>query len=578
MLKAFLAALACATLAGALPAAAQEVTTIAGWQVMYPTQGTHKATVDVGAPRGGKGCAKIAGQTGEGNARACLIQEFVGKNALKTGGTYRYSVSYRTETPLDGRGLVLIDCYPPEGEKGRKELLSKRIDATPEWTTVSGEVSVPEGIARVRLLLYLYGKGTIWYDDAFFGETGEHSPNLLRNGPLEPPACYVYDLAPEKPGGPVRLSADFENGTLGKAKQLGPDEFYLYAFPEGKPHSPFLWFHFQVEGCQDREITFHINPTPFAADKTGGNGTRLPVMSYDGDHWTGIEPKSWNEDGTALTFKQRFTKSPAWVASFFPFTGEHVTRFIAEQRGNAGFRAGVLGKSAQGHSLRFYTIPDPAVPEAEKRTVLFTTLQHDLETTGALALEGISRYLLSEEPGAAALRRAFVFHVVPMMNPDGIAGGNLYCPVGNMNRQWGLGTTPEATAVERFARDLAARGRKIDLFMDFHGWCTPERTTLFMTFGKEICDAATETDAVRLAEMIKRRLKGKVHNTIWRKMVSYVTMGDTDVRRMIPGWMKFEAGARLAYSIEIFGEGECTQEEYLAWGRAFAEGMAEFYR
>ena len=210
--------------------------------------------------------------------------------------------------------------------------------------------------------------------------------------------------------------------------------------------------------------------------------------------------------------------------------------------------------------------------------MLFTTLQHDLETTGALALEGISRYLLSEEPGAAALRRAFVFHVVPMMNPDGIAGGNLYCPVGNMNRQWGLGTTPEATAVERFARDLAARGRKIDLFMDFHGWCTPERTTLFMTFGKEICDAATETDAVRLAEMIKRRLKGKVHNTIWRKMVSYVTMGDTDVRRMIPGWMKFEAGARLAYSIEIFGEGECTQEEYLAWGRAFAEGMAEFYR
>ena len=50
-----------------------------------------------------------------------------------------------------------------------------------------------------------------------------------------------------------------------------------------------------------------------------------------------------------------------------------------------------------------------------------------------------------------------------------------------------------------------------------------------------------------------------------------------DLNRLSCGWMRFEAGARLAYSIEIFGEGECTQEQYLAWGRAFAEGIADFY-
>lgn len=60
-------------------------------------------------------------------------------------------------------------------------------------------------------------------------------------------------------------------------------------------------------------------------------------------------------------------------------------------------------------------------------------------------------------------------------------------------------------------------------------------------------------------------------------MVERVTMGETDLRRLAPGWMKFEAGARLAYSIEIFGEGECTQEGYVRWGQAFAEGMADYY-
>ena len=160
------------------------------------------------------------------------------------------------------------------------------------------------------------------------------------------------------------------------------------------------------------------------------------------------------------------------------------------------------------------------------------------------------------------------------MNPDGIAKGNLYCPVGNLNRQWGLGTTAETANVEKFVKGLGAQGRKVDLFMDFHGWCTPERTTLFMSFGKEIADEASEKDAVRLAETIKSRLSGKVSIPIWRG-----ANRDRHHQRpelLAPGWMRFEAGARWL-SIEIFGEGECTQDGYFQWGRAFAEGIAEFY-
>jgi hypothetical protein len=209
--------------------------------------------------------------------------------------------------------------------------------------------------------------------------------------------------------------------------------------------------------------------------------------------------------------------------------------------------------------------------------VLLTTLQHDLETTGALALEGLCQFLLSDAPAAARLRQALTVYVVPMMDPDGIAQGNMYCsPAGNLNRQWGLGTAEQTTNVEKFVKDLGARGRKVDLFMDFHGWCTPERTTVFMSYGKEITDAATEADEVRLVESIKPRLTGKVHTTIWRKRTETVTGITSDVNRLAPGWMKFEAGARLAYSIEIFGEGTCTQEEYFKWGQAFIEGIAEF--
>ena len=52
-----------------------------------------------------------------------------------------------------------------------------------------------------------------------------------------------------------------------------PDEFYIHAFPEGKPHSSFVWFHFRVEGCQDRQFTFHVLRLISGGGHVQGDGT-----------------------------------------------------------------------------------------------------------------------------------------------------------------------------------------------------------------------------------------------------------------------------------------------------------------
>ncbi|NLX13249.1 MAG: hypothetical protein GXY44_06285 [Phycisphaerales bacterium] len=546
-----------------------------GWQVMLPTPGTHRASIVMEGTRRGIGCGKITGVCDENNARGGFLADRRGGTAIPPGKTYRLTVAYRTSAELSRHASVNVQSYTRDRKS--QSLLGQKLTPSQEWTVFSNLVQVPEDAERIRITLYLYGKGTVWFDDVFFGETTDDAPNLLRNGGFEPPLCHVYDLAPERPSGNIKLFTDFENAALGKVKQIGPDEFYLYATPEKEPRSPFLWFHYGLAGGAGREITFHMNMAPFSAEQTSGNGNRIPVVSDDGDTWTGIDDKAWNEDGSCLTFKHRFTRSPAWVCSFFPFTPAHVTRFIAGREENPYFSAGTLGKTREERDLRYYTITDPSIPEADKRTFLFIALQHDLETTGALVLEGICRYLLSEDPGAAKLRQSFVTYVVPMMNPDGIAGGNLYCPVGNMNRQWGLGTVPEVELVERFARDLATRDRKIEIFMDFHGWCTPTRSTIFMTFGKELTDEGAEKDSLRLSNTVRKRVKGKLNDTVWRQMDSYVTSSMTDLHRMASGWMRFEAGARLAFTIEIFGDGNCSQDDYYDWGRAFAEAILEFY-
>ncbi|MCK6489509.1 MAG: M14-type cytosolic carboxypeptidase [Planctomycetes bacterium] len=569
--------------AGAATAAEERaLAQVPGWSAWALEKSGHQLRLDLepGRARSGEGCGRIVGVSADNGARACFEQKFLGKTPVAPGKAYRYALAYRTPAAAVGGGKLVIDSYAGkvgEAPAAKTSLVAQSLAGSAEWRLVEGRFTVPADAAQLRFVLYHFGVGTVWFDDALLAEDREGAPNLLANGGFEAPASAVWELAPARGAGVVKLSADFPNGTMGAVKEIGPDEFLVHAFPAGQPHSNFLWFHFRVDGCAGRPVTIHLDPAPFARDRTGGNGTRSPVMSTDQDEWTGVEDKAWNADGSGLTFTLRSERSPVWVASFFPYPPARLERFIAGQARSPFLQASVIGRTPKGRDLRLLTISDPAVPEDGKREVLLMSLQHDLETSGAHALEGFLRFLLGDDPRAAALRRAFVVRAVPVMDPDGIDQGNLYCPVGNMNRQWGLGTTPEVAAVEKLVQDLAARGRRLELFMDFHGWCTPKRGTELWTFGKELGDAAGEAEATRLVEGIKARLSGEVKIVHYRELERFVSYARTDIRRVSEGWMKLLGGARLAVGVEIFGEGECTQQQYRDWGRSFAEAVAGFY-
>jgi cytosolic carboxypeptidase protein 2/3 len=54
--------------------------------------------------------------------------------------------------------------------------------------------------------------------------------------------------------------------------------------------------------------------------------------------------------------------------------------------------------------------------------------QHPGETPGSFIMEGILDFLLDlENEEAIMLRKTCVFHIIPMMNPDGVVHGNYRC-------------------------------------------------------------------------------------------------------------------------------------------------------
>ena len=94
---------------------------------------------------------------------------------------------------------------------------------------------------------------------------------------------------------------------------------------------------------------------------------------------------------------------------------------------NPGNSNGAKGSGGDGQ--RAHRFPDRPV-------VFFSARVHPGETPAQWVLEGIVRFLLRDgncDPRAAALRNNFVFKIIPILNPDGVARGHYRADTLGMN-------------------------------------------------------------------------------------------------------------------------------------------------
>jgi hypothetical protein len=83
------------------------------------------------------------------------------------------------------------------------------------------------------------------------------------------------------------------------------------------------------------------------------------------------------------------------------------------------------------------------------------------------------RFLVSQAPEAVALRQHFVFKMVPMLNPDGVAHGNTRCGLAgcDLNRRWDeplADVHPTVFHTKQLIQRFASE-RELVLFCDLHG-------------------------------------------------------------------------------------------------------------
>jgi murein tripeptide amidase MpaA len=74
----------------------------------------------------------------------------------------------------------------------------------------------------------------------------------------------------------------------------------------------------------------------------------------------------------------------------------------------------------------------------KRKGVIMSSRVHPGETGASWIMKGIIKYLCGDSPEAKALREAFVFKIVPMLNIDGVIHGNYRTSLcgTDLNRRW----------------------------------------------------------------------------------------------------------------------------------------------
>jgi murein tripeptide amidase MpaA len=75
---------------------------------------------------------------------------------------------------------------------------------------------------------------------------------------------------------------------------------------------------------------------------------------------------------------------------------------------------------------------------AERKGIVLTARVHPGESTSSWVMRGILNFLTGNSEQAIKLRDKYIFKIVPMLNPDGVALGNNRCNLSgvDLNRQW----------------------------------------------------------------------------------------------------------------------------------------------
>uniref|UniRef100_A0A674N0P8 Cytosolic carboxypeptidase 1 n=1 Tax=Takifugu rubripes TaxID=31033 RepID=A0A674N0P8_TAKRU len=323
---------------------------------------------------------------------------------------------------------------------------------------------------------------------------------------LDIPRCPVI----EDNGESLRFNSQFESGNLRKAVQVRKLEYDLILNSDINSNHHHQWFYFEVSGmrvgthyrfniinCEksNSQFNYGMQPLMYSVQEAIGGRPRWvrtgTDISYYKNHFARSSLATGGQKGKSyytLTFSISFSHKDdvCYLAYHYPYTYStlkmHLSKLEDLRTPQIYLRQDVLCKTLGGNSCPVVTIT--AMPESNSndhicqfrnRPLIFLSARvHPGETNASWIMKGTLEFLMGTSPLAASLREAYIFKIVPMLNPDGVINGNHRCSLSgeDLNRQW-QNPSPELHPTiyhtKSLLQYLAHIQRAPLVFCDYHG-------------------------------------------------------------------------------------------------------------
>jgi predicted glutamine amidotransferase len=245
------------------------------------------------------------------------------------------------------------------------------------------------------------------------------------------------------------------------------------------------WFYFKMENVVGKSITLSIiNGTAddYSTNPTQGNRWPEiePVFSYDNINWERIplENVSFDRAERTFTIEIKPTQNQIWLAPLPPYTIGKRDALFAEFTSSPYLTVSSLGTTPGGQELKVATITDHTYNDTNKFKAYIIAQQHAGEVPGSWNAEGMIRFLLSDNTTAQAIRRSYIFKIVPIVNVDGVYyGRSRYTPLRtgvqyDLNRWWSYATSAMPFEVKTIFENIQVW--QPDCFNDLHSTINTE--------------------------------------------------------------------------------------------------------
>lgn len=264
----------------------------------------------------------------------------------------------------------------------------------------------------------------------------------------------------------ITVSSTFDSGAIEFVSAERADDIHVRVRPDTK--ADFLqWFHFRVQGVAGTPMRVVFDNAGQTSYPRGWQDYRA-VASYDRVQWFRV-PTTF--DGTTMTVAFTPSHDSVYLAYFEPYSDERHLALVGTAQNSPRARTRAIGQTVNGRDMTVITVGEAA---PGKRNIWVIARQHPGETMAEWFVEGLLRRLLGAgdwagDPLAGALLSQAVFHIVPNMNPDGAALGNLRTNAAgaNLNREWLTPDAARSPEVYHVRREVEATG--CDMFFDIHG-------------------------------------------------------------------------------------------------------------